>query len=131
MLAAGGLDAASICTPPALHTEMTIACAEYGYPVLVGKPMATSLADSDQMIATARAADTLLMVAHNRRFSERHRIASKSTLSPNLANPTRTRCLYPRRLQQLESQPDMVLTDRACVLGVMADLGSHKLDLLR
>lgn len=63
-----GIDAVDICTPNALHAEIAIAAARAGKHVLVEKPMATSLAEADAMVAAAREAGVLLAVAHNLRF---------------------------------------------------------------
>ncbi len=132
MLAAGGLDAVSICTPPALHAEMAIACAQHGYHVLVEKPMATSLTDCHQMIAAAGSANVLLMVAHNQRFSERHRIAKEILDSGRLGRPYAVHGAFAHGGPENWSPNQTWYFDgRAPRFGVMADLGSHKIDLLR
>ena len=50
MLEQQDLDAVSICTPTSVHCEMTVAAIQAGKHVLVEKPMATTLAQADQMI---------------------------------------------------------------------------------
>ena len=64
----GDLDAVSICLPHHLHREATVAALQAGKHVLCEKPMATTLADADAMIAAAEAADRTLMIGQVLRF---------------------------------------------------------------
>ena len=63
-----GIDAAVIGTPNALHAAQATAFLEAGKHVLVEKPMATTVAEADTMVAAARGAGAWLMVAHCWRF---------------------------------------------------------------
>jgi predicted dehydrogenase len=63
-----GVDAVVIGTPNALHAAQAIAFLEAGKHVLVEKPMATSVAEADAMVAAARRGRARLMVAHCWRF---------------------------------------------------------------
>ena len=51
-----------------LHAPVAIAALEAGKDVVVEKPMATSLADAEKMVATAERTGRLLTVFHNRRW---------------------------------------------------------------
>jgi len=62
------VDAVVIGTPNALHAAQTVAFLEAGKHVLVEKPMATTVAEADAMVAAARGAGVWLMVAHCWRF---------------------------------------------------------------
>ena len=62
------VDAVSVCTPNVTHAEITIAAAKAGKHVLVEKPMATSMAEVDAMIAAAEKAKVHLMVEQTVRF---------------------------------------------------------------
>jgi predicted dehydrogenase len=68
LAADGDIDATVVATPNALHAPQSIACLEAGTPVLVEKPMATSVAECDAMIAAAERSGAALMVAHCWRF---------------------------------------------------------------
>lgn len=57
-----------ICLPTDLHAEVAIAALRAGKHVLCEKPMALKVAECDQMVAAAAAADHFLMVAHCIRF---------------------------------------------------------------
>ncbi len=65
-----GVDAVVIGTPNVLHAPQAIAMLRAGKHVLVEKPMATTLADANAMIAAAREGGARLMVAHCWRFHE-------------------------------------------------------------
>ena len=67
MLSSDEIDAVYVASPHELHAEHTVAALEAGKHVLVEKPMATSTADCDRMIAAADRADRSLGVAYYRR----------------------------------------------------------------
>lgn len=56
------------CTIPEAHTAITLAALEYGCHVLGEKPMADSLANAQQMVRAADAANKLYAVIQNRRY---------------------------------------------------------------
>ena len=58
------IDALVIATPPSSHAPLALAAIAAGKSVLVEKPLATSVADSDAMIASARDNGVTLMVGH-------------------------------------------------------------------
>jgi predicted dehydrogenase len=64
----GNFDLVSNCTPPYVHSEITIHCLNAGKHVLVEKPMAPSLKECDQMIAAAQASGKFLSVIAQNRF---------------------------------------------------------------
>ncbi len=65
---AADLDAIDVCTPTFLHRELTERALRSGRPVLCEKPMALAVADCDAMIAAAKRAGKLLMIAQCVRF---------------------------------------------------------------
>lgn len=63
-------DIVSVVTPDHLHADITVAAAEgSARAILCEKPIATTLADADRMIAAAEANDVLLSIEHTRRWS--------------------------------------------------------------
>jgi predicted dehydrogenase len=62
------IDAVVVATPNSLHAEQTIAFLEAGQHVLLEKPMAMNLAETDRMVGAAERSDAHLMVAHCWRF---------------------------------------------------------------
>ncbi len=75
------VDVVVIASPSHLHASETIRAVRAGKHVICEKPMATRLADADEMIAAAEQAGRLLFVHHQHRFSReythlQHMIAS-------------------------------------------------------
>lgn len=68
LLADPRIELAVVCTPSHTHAEIAIAACAAGKHVLVEKPMATSVAEADAMMAAAAAHGTLLTVFQNRRL---------------------------------------------------------------
>src|SRR5215211_6094095 len=58
------VDAISIVTPTETHSEIACAFLEKGVHVLVEKPIARSLEETDKMIAAAQKSGAKLMVGH-------------------------------------------------------------------
>ncbi len=58
------VDAVYIALPNSMHAEYTIRAAQAGKHVLCEKPMATSVADSEAMIAACKKANRKLMIAY-------------------------------------------------------------------
>ncbi|HET7738987.1 MAG TPA: Gfo/Idh/MocA family oxidoreductase [Tepidiformaceae bacterium] len=71
MIAAGGLDAVAVLSPPRLHHEHTLAALRAGLPVLVEKPAAETTA---QLVEWAAAgADGMVTTSFSRRFWKKYR----------------------------------------------------------
>jgi predicted dehydrogenase len=62
------VDAVVVATPPRSHAPLALELLEAGKHVLVEKPMATSVADAERMIAAAERAGRVLMVGHTFEF---------------------------------------------------------------
>jgi predicted dehydrogenase len=65
--ALAGVDAAMVLTPDDRHAGPTLRALEAGVAVFCEKPLATSLEDTDAMLATARRTGSRLYVGHNMR----------------------------------------------------------------
>lgn len=72
-----GVDAVSICLPTHLHCQAAIDALKGGKHVLVEKPMATTVAESEQMLRAAKAASRVLYVGMTHRFYPELREAKK------------------------------------------------------
>ena len=73
LLASGLAEAAVVCTPAATHAAVADACFAGGLHVFVEKPLATTVADGESMVAAAAAAGKQLAVGHYLRFMPHHR----------------------------------------------------------
>jgi myo-inositol 2-dehydrogenase/D-chiro-inositol 1-dehydrogenase len=66
------VDMVMIATPEFEHRGPVEAAAAAGKPILCEKPMASSLAEADAMLAACRRAGVRLMIGHSRRFTRRY-----------------------------------------------------------
>ena len=65
------LDIVSVATYAPQHAEITVACAEKGVrAIYCEKPIATLMADAEQMVAACQKAGSLLVINHQRRFDD-------------------------------------------------------------
>jgi predicted dehydrogenase len=126
------VDAVVISTPNALHAEIAIAAAGAGKHVLVEKPMATTVADADRMIAAATAAGVHLMPAHNVRLAAPFVAAADAVRRGDIGEITSVRAAFGHGGPQ-QWAPDAVwFRDPALAGGgALIDLGVHVADLLR
>lgn len=68
MIASGRCDAVAVMTPDHLHADPAVAAAEAGLHVLIEKPLATSVADADRIVAAVRAAGVRGMCLYKHRW---------------------------------------------------------------
>lgn len=68
LLQAGGVDIVHIAVPNPLHCKLTCDCLKAGCHVLVEKPMATTKAECEQMMAAAKQAGKKLTVGYQWRY---------------------------------------------------------------
>jgi predicted dehydrogenase len=108
------VDAVSIAVPTVLHREVAGAFLERGIPTLVEKPMAGTLLESEQLVALARARDTLLQVGHIERFNPALQALEKLPVRPKFVNAERL----------------STYTFRSTDIGVVLDLMIHDIDLV-
>src|SRR3982074_3350611 len=69
LLRDGDVDAVIVATPTSTHREVTEDCLRAGVHVLVEKPLASTVADAESMIAVANQAQKVLMVGHTFLFN--------------------------------------------------------------
>jgi len=69
LLAQDRPDGIVLATPNALHVAQAMQCIEAALPVLVEKPLATTLADGERLVRAAETAKALVLVGHHRRHS--------------------------------------------------------------
>lgn len=123
------VDAVFIASANSLHCEETIAAAEAGKHVLVEKPMAMNVRESQRMIDACRAAGVRLMVGHMSNFSpllQRMRdIVRSGAIGPVVS--ARAEFVYDGRL----STRAWLVDRRLAGGGPVFDVGVHCLDALR
>jgi predicted dehydrogenase len=122
------VDAVVVGTPNALHAPQSIAALLAGRHVLVEKPMATSVAEGDEMIAAARASGAWLMVAHCWRFHAAVRAMRARIDAGELGEIVKTRGYG----VHAGSGPDGWFLDPALAGGgALPDMGVHAIDTAR
>lgn len=127
--AADHAEAAVVALPPHLHREAAETLLGAGLHVLMEKPLATSLADCDAMLAAATAADRVLAVAMMRRFAPSARYLKAAVASGMLGKIRR----YTARSGAADAWPSVSpFTFDAAQAGggALISNGCHDLDLL-
>jgi predicted dehydrogenase len=110
----GKIEAATVAVPTVAHREVGCALLEMGIDVLVEKPMAATLAEADDLIATAKRNARMLQVGHVERFNPAVRAVE----------PVVNRPLF------FEVHRLGVFTPRSLDVDVIYDLMIHDLDIL-
>lgn len=108
------LDAVSIAAPTVHHHALAKRFLERGVSVLVEKPMTSTLAEAEDLVAIARARGLVLMVGHVERFNP----AVVSVLRMGL------------RPRYIEAQRISPYSFRSGDIGVVHDLMIHDLDIV-
>jgi predicted dehydrogenase len=81
-----GADAFIVCLPDRAHVETACALLEAGYPVLLEKPIADTLAGARRIAAAARNGNGRLLIAHILRFDPRYARAAASVAAGELGD---------------------------------------------
>jgi len=122
------VDAAVVATPNALHAPQSVALLRAGKHVIVEKPMATSVAECDEMIDASRASGALLMVAHCWRFRDEVLAMRERIASGELGEVVKTRGYGAHATWGPEGWfVDPVLAGG----GALVDMGVHAIDTAR
>ncbi len=109
-----GVDAVSIAVPTPAHHAVAKAALERGKHVLIEKPITTTLAEADELLAIARAQGVLVQIGHIERFNRAIRAAL-----PYVENP-----LF------IESERLAPFNPRGSDVAVVLDLMIHDIDLV-
>jgi predicted dehydrogenase len=126
------VDAVVVCTPNALHAAVSVEAARHGKHVLVEKPMAVTLAEADAMIAAARSAGVILMVAHNMRFAPAVMAMRESLLRGDAGEVIGFRAAFGHAGPLAWSPGSAWFVDAAqSGGGALIDLGVHVADTVR
>ncbi|HUA00562.1 MAG TPA: Gfo/Idh/MocA family oxidoreductase [Candidatus Aquilonibacter sp.] len=113
-LAAAGVQAVSLAVPTKEHARIGCRLLDAGLDVLVEKPMAASLDEADQLIASAKRAGRILQVGHVERFNPAVAAAQKIIARPMFFEVHRMGIFTPRSLD----------------IDVVYDVMIHDLDIL-
>ncbi|NOS77593.1 MAG: Gfo/Idh/MocA family oxidoreductase [Nitrospira sp.] len=121
------LDAVIVSVPTASHAEVAIAAMQQGKHVYLEKPIATSVAEADQVIKAWKEAGVVGMVGFNYRFNALHEAARRHLYAGRLGRLVEVRSVFstpPRDMPAWKQH-------RSTGGGVLLDLASHHIDLIR
>ena len=135
LLACPEIDAVSVCTANNAHASTTVAALKAGKHVLCEKPMATSLAECEEMVLTADACQKSLMIAQNQRLMAEHRRAKELLKKGVIGTPLTFKTCFGHSGPDhwsVDSGTGNWFFDRSkSGFGALADLGIHKIDLIQ
>jgi UDP-N-acetylglucosamine 3-dehydrogenase len=123
LLAAGAVDGVIVATIEDQHREPCLAAFVAGAGVLVEKPLATTVADAEEIISVAATADRPLLVGHVLRFDARYARLHEAVKSGAIGQPL---TIYARRLNGVAAQHRL---QGRCSLPLF--LGVHDYDVVR
>lgn len=123
------IDAVYIASPPNLHLEHTKKVAQHKKHILCEKPMATTLADCQEMISVCRQENVKLMIGCNMRFNPAH-VKAKEIIGKGLLG----KVIFMRAQESFYLPPDPEAWRQQSAVaggGSLSDAGVHGIDLLR
>ena len=135
LLADPGIDAVSICAANYAHAELSMQALNAGKHVLCEKPMATTLADCEAMVECAKKNGKFLMIGHNQRLAKAHMEAKRLIDEGLIGDIITFRTSFghggPETWSISPGRNVWFFDKKKAAMGVMADLGVHKTDLIQ
>lgn len=124
------VDAVTICTPSATHSEIALETIKHGIHTLCEKPLASTLSEGEKIAAAVRQGKAKFMVGFNYRFLPNHVMAKKFLDAGRIGKPIFIRgdliTAGPYRTETRERDYPYEVKKR---IGALFDLGSHIADL--
>ena len=134
-LLASDVEAVSICSSNTSHAEITIAALRAGKHVLCEKPMATTLADSEEMVKVAKETGKRLMIGQNQRLAGAHKKAKELIDGGAIGKVLTFKTAFchggPETWSVDPGLNTWFFDKKRAAMGAMADLGVHKTDLIQ
>lgn len=121
------LDFVDIISDVATHSRFVHLAAAYGVPVICQKPLATSYAEAERMIAICRDAGVPLFVHENFRWQTPIRQIKRLLDEGAIGRPFRARIDFISGFPVFANQPFLKELDQF----IITDMGSHVLDVAR
>jgi len=128
LLARPEVTAAIIATDEHLHVDPILAALERKLPLLIEKPLATGLGDSERVLAAIRNAGVDAVVGYTQRFRRRWLVAKEKVRTGQLGDVTLvTSRAFMNRLVALDNYKR---TDDPSEISPMVISGTHALDVV-
>lgn len=135
LLADPTIDAVVISLANQAHAEVSVRALEHGKAVLCEKPMATTIEECEAMVAASRRTNLPLMIAQNQRLTQAHRQARRMVEEGRIGRLLTFRTTFghggPETWSVNPGKGTWFFSKEKAAMGVMADLGIHKTDLIR
>jgi predicted dehydrogenase len=125
MAADSRIDVVYIVLPNFMHAEYTIRALKAGKHVLCEKPMATTVADAEAMIAAAKAANRKLMIAYRCHYEPLNLEAMRRVRSGSLGKPRLVITKMVRQSDPSDPSDAWRLDMRESGGGALADMGIY------
>lgn len=123
-------EAVYVATPNHLHHPTVLACAAAGRDVLCEKPMATSLADAQEMVAVCQSAGVRYATAHNQRHHPAHRALRVLVADGAIGAVTQARVHYACTAPAWWGPDDWHYDADRAGGGAVFDLAGHGIDVI-
>jgi myo-inositol 2-dehydrogenase / D-chiro-inositol 1-dehydrogenase len=128
LLARPEVTAVIIATDEHLHVDPILAAVERKLPLLIEKPLATGLADSERVLAAIQKSGVDAVVGYTQRFRRRWLVAKEKVRTGQLGDVTLvTSRAFMNRLVALDNYKR---TDDASEISPMVISGTHALDVV-
>lgn len=121
------VDLVYVLTPPSLHRALAVAAMEAGKPVVVEKPLASTLEDGEAMVDAARRTGVKLMTAFNMRFRPGFRRLKETLEAGKLGKPIN---MWSQRLGIGVGTGENWRTTPGLLCGMSVESLSHDIDLI-
>lgn len=118
LISKGRIDAASVCVPTVHHRDTARTLLNAGMDVLVEKPIATTLAEADELITLAKQVSRIGMVGHLERFNPAVRATVPLITQPMFFEVHRLSIFSPRALD-VDVVLDLMIHDLDIVLSLV------------
>ena len=128
-LSTPGLQAVYIAAPNDAHRGLVEAAAGAGLPVLCEKPMATTMADAEAMVAACTQAGVRYATAFDQRFHAAHQALAGLIANGRLGTVTAIRIVYACWLPANWAGDNWRIDRKRAGGGALMDLAPHGLDL--
>jgi len=120
-------DFIDVITSVDTHSRFVHLAAAHGVPVICQKPMATSVAEAEAMVATCQQAGVPFYIHENWRWQRPIRELKRVLASGEIGEPFRGRVSFCCSFPVFDNQPFLREIERF----ILTDIGSHVLDVAR
>ena len=123
---------AVICSPPSAHVDQSIACLQAGLPLLIEKPLSTTLASATKLAAAVASARLPVVLGYTYRWWPPLGDLARTLRSGEIGRPRYVRCTMSAHLADWhpwERYQDFFMSSTSLGGGALLD-ESHFLDLM-